>query len=192
MVSTTPRAHLAARMRGVSTLVTGVALALLLPATALAQHDVIASAESAGPATVSKHATIMNWNLETVREGTNGWTCLPDRPDTPGNDPWCVNEPWLNFLQAYVGKTEPTYTTVGIAYMLQGDTPVSNTDPYATEPTSAEDWVKGLGPHLMMLVPDKGMLEGVPTDPYNGGPWVMWPDTPYAHVMIPVESFSRK
>ncbi len=145
MVSTTPRGHLASLRRGVSTLLTGVALALLLPATALAQHDVIESAMSAGPATVSMDATVMNWKLETVREGTNGWTCLPDRPDTPGNDPWCVNEPWLSFLQAYVGQTEPTYSTVGIAYMLQGDAPVSNTDPYASEPTSPDDWVVGLG-----------------------------------------------
>jgi hypothetical protein len=22
----------------------------------------------------------------------------------------------------------------------------------------------------------------------NGGPWIMWPDTPYAHIMIPLES----
>jgi hypothetical protein len=34
-------------------------------------------------------------------------------------------------------------------------------------------------------VPDGSMLEGVSTDPKNGGPWVMWRDTPYAHLMIP-------
>jgi hypothetical protein len=22
----------------------------------------------------------------------------------------------------------------------------------------------------------------------NGGPWVMWPGTPYAHLMIPIDS----
>ena len=192
MFSTTPCAQLATPRRVVSTLLTGAALALLLPATALAQQDIIESAESAGPATVSENATVMNWNLETVREGTNDWTCLPDRPDTAGNDPWCVNEPWLNFLQAYVGQTEPTYTTVGIAYMLQGDSPVSNTDPYATKPTAPEDWVVGLGAHIMVIVPDRSMLEGVSEDPYNGGPWVMWPGTPYAHLMIPIESFSMK
>jgi len=190
MVSTTPRAQLATPRRGVSTLLIA-ALGLLLPAAALAQEGLIESAMSAGPATVSMHATVMNWNLETVREGTNDWTCLPDRPDTPGNDPWCVNEPWLNFLQAYVGQKEPTYTTVGIAYMLQGDAPVSNTDPYAAEPTSPEDWVEGLGPHIMVIVPNLEMLEGVSADPYNGGPWIMWPGTPYAHLMIPIESFSR-
>jgi hypothetical protein len=164
-------------------------ICLLLPFTVHAQDAAIESAMSAGPASISEHATVMDWNLNVVRKGTNDWVCLPDNADTEGTDPWCVNEPWMNFLKAYVSKTKPTYTNVGVAYMLQGDTPVSNTDPYATERTSDEDWVEGLGPHLMILVPDRAALEGISTDPYNGGPWIMWPDTPYAHLMIPLESF---
>lgn len=160
----------------------------LAPVTVLAQQDLIADAQRAGPASISADATIMNWNLETVREGTNGWTCLPDRPDTEGDDPWCVNEPWLDFLQAYVSQTEPTYSSIGIAYMLVGDSPVSNADPYATEPTTPDDWVTDLHAHLMVLVPDLSMLEGISTDHLNGGPWVMWPGTPYAHLMIPIDS----
>ncbi len=161
---------------------------VLLPASAAAQQALIESAQSAGPASISKNATIMNWNLEVVRQGSNGWTCLPDRPDTEGNDPWCVNEPWLNFLRAYVGKTEPTYSSIGVAYMLMGDSPVSNSDPYATAPTNDADWVTGLHSHLMLLVPDRSLLKGMSTDHRNGGPWVMWPNTPYAHLMIPVDS----
>ena len=98
---------------------------------------------------------------------------------------------WLNFLEALVNKAEPTYTDIGFAYMLQGDTPVSNRDPYATEPTGPEDWVTDLGPHLMMLIPDRGMLQGISTDHLNGGPWIMWPGTPYAHIMIPLENRGR-
>ncbi len=30
------------------------------------------------------------------------------------------------------------------------------------------------------------MLNGMPTDPNSGGPWVMFQGTPYAHIMIPV------
>ena len=41
---------------------------------------------------------------------------------------------------------------------------VSNTDPYATEPTADNDWVKE-GPHLMILMPDPAALEGLSTDP---------------------------
>ena len=158
------------------------------PAAAAPSNDPIQSAMSAGPESISADATVMDWEMTVIREGTNGWTCLPDRPDTEGLDPWCVNDPWLDFLKAYIGKTEPTYTGIGFAYMLIGDSPVSNSDPYATEETSPDDWVTHLGAHLMMLVPDLNMLEGISTDHMNGGPWVMWPNTPYAHLMIPVDS----
>ncbi len=160
---------------------------LLLPSVAMAQ-DQIRSAMSAAPSSISAKARVVDWNMKELRAGTNGWTCLPDNPNTPGTDPWCVTGAWLNFLGAYVNKTKPTYKEIGFAYMLQGDTPVSNSDPFATEPTGPEDWVTHLGPHLMMLVPEPKMLEGISTDHLNGGPWIMWPNTPYAHIMIPLES----
>ncbi len=158
------------------------------PAPAPAPMTPIESARSAAPASISANATVMDWDLNVVSQGTNEWTCLPDRPNTPGNDPWCVTDAWLNFLQAYVNKTEPTYTELGFAYMLQGDTPVSNADPFATEETGPADWVTDLGPHLMMVVPNREVLSAIPKDHLNGGPWVMWPDTPYAHIMIPLEN----
>jgi len=48
----------------------------------------IANAESAGPDAIAKHATILAWpttpggELVVLREGNNGWTCMPRRPDT--------------------------------------------------------------------------------------------------------------
>lgn len=164
-------------------------LVLLLtigPSSAFAEDPRIESALSAGPSALTQHATVQAWDGTVLQKGSNGWTCLPDRAETPGTDPWCVNKPWLNFLNAWKTQTNPTYIEVGVAYMLQGDTPVSNTDPFATEPTSSADWVTGLGPHLMILVPDKDMLDEVPTDWQYGGPWIMWKDTPYAHLMIPL------
>ncbi|MBI4464700.1 MAG: hypothetical protein HY647_08365 [Acidobacteria bacterium] len=156
--------------------------------TVRAQEDLIQSAMSAAPASISANARVMDWNFNVIRQGTNEWTCLPDRPDTPGTDPWCVTEAWMNFLRAYVNKTEPTYTEIGFAYMLMGDTPVSNRDPFATGETEPEDWVTHLGPHLMVLIPNRDFLKSISTDHLNGGPWIMWPDTPYAHIMIPLES----
>jgi len=100
-----------------------------------------------------------------------------------------MNDPWLNLLDALTNKKKPSYTKVGIAYMLQGDTPISNTDPYATKPTSGDDWVDGLKAHMMMLFPDRAQLKNFPTQSSPGGPWVMWPDTPYAHLMLPVDSY---
>ena len=160
---------------------------VFITGSAMAQ-DAIESAMSAGPSSISGEATIQAWDGTVLREGTNTWTCLPDRADTPGEDPWCVTEAWLNFLNAYVNKTEPSYENIGFAYMLAGDTPVSNTDPYETEPTEPEDWVTDLGAHLMMLIPNRDHLGKISVDHLNGGPWIMWPDTPYAHIMIPIES----
>ena len=53
-----------------------------------------------------------------------------------------MNEPWLKFMDALKNKKKPTYTQVGIAYMLQGDTPVSNTNCIANAPKPGDDWVK--------------------------------------------------
>jgi hypothetical protein len=153
-----------------------------------ASADDLDSAMSAAPASISAKATIMDWEFKVLREGSNGWTCLPDRANTPGEDPWCVNDPWVNFLKAYVKNEKPTYTGIGFAYMLKGDTPVSNADPFATEETTPDDWVTDLGAHLMILNPDLSLLEDISTDHLNGGPWVMWPGTPYAHIMVPLEN----
>ena len=177
-----------------------IAIALALPLSPVfgeggARRDVVrhaaelARAELAGPSSLSKNATIMDRDGNVLRKGTNGWTCMPDNPETPGTDPMCMNEPWLNFMGALKNNKKPTYTQVGIAYMLQGDTPVSNTDPYATAPKPGDDWVEGLGAHIMVLVPDVEALKNVSTNSKNGGPWVMWPDTPYAHLMIPIDSY---
>ena len=38
----------------------------------------------------------------------------------------------------------------------------------------------------MIIVP-KEMLKGISRDPNSGGPYVMWGDTPYAHIMVPIK-----
>ncbi len=193
---TISRKSMAVVLTGVLVIAVAVALPLLpVFGEGGARRDVVlhaaelARAERAGPSSLSKNATIMDRDEKVLRKGTNGWTCLPDNLNTPGTDPMCMNEPWLNFRDAVKNKTKPTYTQVGIAYMLQGDTPVSNTDPYAKAPKPGDDWVEGLGPHIMVLVPDVEALKNVSTNSKNGGPWVMWPDTPYAHLMIPIDSY---
>ena len=190
------RKSTAVLLPGVLVIAVGVALPLQpVFGEGGARRDVVrhaaelARAEAAGPSSLTKNATIMDKDGKVLREGTNGWTCMPDNPNTPGRDPMCMNEPWLNFKDAKKNKKKPTYTQVGIAYMLQGDTPVSNTDPYATAPKPGEDWVEGVGAHIMVLVPDVEAMKNVPTDSKNGGPWIMWAGTPYAHLMIPIDSY---
>jgi hypothetical protein len=98
----------------------------------------------------------------------------------------CLDAPWLDFLGAVMGKRAPKVAGLGIGYMLQDDMPVSNVDPGAKAPSATNQWIVNGGPHVMLVVPDTAALATVSSDPHNGGPWVMWRGTPYAHVMIPV------
>ena len=152
----------------------------------------IQDALSAAPAAIAANAAVLDWPAEEggempqLKAGTNGWTCLPDMPDTPADDPMCLDGPWMQWAAAWMGHTEPELTSVGISYMLQGGADASNTDPYATEPDSTTGWIMSPA-HVMVIVPDRSQLDGLPTDPNSGGPYVMWKGTPYAHIMVPVK-----
>lgn len=156
----------------------------------------IRSALSAAPPSITNHATIADWpsqeggEMLTIRQGTNGWTCLPDVPSTPDNDPMCLDEPWLAWADAWMNKKPLKNTRMGFGYMLQNNGPDSNTDPYAKGPTSDNEWMMHGVPHLMILVPDENMLQGLPTNHSKGGPWVMWRNTPYVHIMAPMPLYS--
>jgi hypothetical protein len=145
----------------------------------------IAHARSAAPAAVSADATIVI-NGEVVVEGSNGWTCMPQTM-AGDNAPVCIDSQWGEMMAAIGAKASFKPSRVGISYMLLGDADgngVSNSDPYHEDPKNAHDYVE-TGPHLMVIVP-KELLEGMTTDPSSGGPYVMWKDTDYAHIMIPV------
>ena len=156
---------------------------------AAGDHDpaaaaLIANALRAAPVSITDHAAVADWEGNMLREGTNGWVCLPDPPRMK-DAPMCMDGPWMAWAGAWQKNEPVSIDRAGIAYMLVGDAGASNVDPYAEGPTTENEWVVS-GPHLMLIVPDAAALEGFPTDPAQGGPWVMWKGTPYAHVMIPV------
>ena len=43
------------------------------------------------------------------------------------------------------------------------------------------------GPHIMILLPES-LMSNLPTDPYSGGPYVMWKGTEFVHMMVPLET----
>lgn len=139
-------------------------------------------ARSAAPSMVSAEATVV-YRGKTLVEGSNGWVCMPETmPDD--NAPICNDSMWMQMLAAVGSKSGFSAEAIGVSYMLQGDGGVSNSDPYHPDPMHAHDFIKE-GPHLMLIVP-KEMLAGMTDDPSAGGPYVMWKDTPYAHIMIPI------
>ena len=145
----------------------------------------IARAMSAAPSDISANATIVDVDGVILRKGTNGWTCLPGVSLIPGDKhPMCNDKVWMKWMKAAAdGKTFST-NVIGVSYMLQGDGGVSNSTPYHADHMNAPDFIKE-GPHLMIIVP-KAVLKGITNDPHAGGPYVMWGETDYAHIMIPV------
>ena len=134
-------------------------------ASATDHNDPVASAMSAAPSSISEGATIVqaqaDGSMKTLREGTNGWTCMPDSPTTPGPDPMCMDANAKEWAMAWVGHKPPPTDRPGVMYMLAGGTDASNTDPYAKEPTQGSDWVS-TGPH-MMVVGSAALLKGYPS-----------------------------
>jgi hypothetical protein len=149
----------------------------------------IKSAMSAAPQSVAQDATIValddKGQMRTLRKGTNGWTCMPDGP-SPGVDPMCLDKNGMEWVAAWMAHKDPPKGKMGFGYMLMGGSDASNTDPFATKPNSGDKWVD-TGPHVMVLNIGT-QFDGYPTTPANTkAPYVMFPNTPYAHLMIPVK-----
>lgn len=140
----------------------------------------------AAPAAISQDAKIVDVDGTVLREGSNGWTCITEV--APGYGfPMCNDDVWMELREAILNQSEFSTDRVGLSYMLAGDAAVNNADPYDTERDEGEVWVEE-GDHVMVAVPDPAMLEGLPSDPHQGGPYVMWGGTPYAHIMVPVDA----
>lgn len=155
-------------------------------------EGIIASAMSAAPVKVAEGATVVamqaDGKMRTVRQGKNGFTCMADNPETPGPDPMCMDDNAMRWVHSWVGHQPPMAGKVGFMYMLAGGTDASNTDPYATKPEPNNHWVE-TGPHVMVVGADASFYDQYPknADPDTSQPYVMWPGTPYQHLMIPVK-----
>ena len=157
-------------------------------AAAAAKTALVTDALSAAHPEMAAAAKVVDWDGNVLKEGTGAYTCLPSPEGllgAGGAAPMCMDHHWMGWADAWANHKEFTAGGLGISYMLAGDGGASNIDPYATGETPDNQWVTE-GPHLMIIVPDAAMLEGISTDPQNGGPYVMWKGTPYAHVMVPV------
>ena len=150
--------------------------------------ELIANAMSAAPPAISRDATIIAMDgdrIKTLRQGTNEYTCVPDDPGSPGNDPMCLDRNAMLWLQAWMEHKDAPKGKMGLVYMLQGGSDASNDDPFATKPPPGKQWVT-TGPHVM-VVGIAGALDDLPKTPDNPKkPYIMWGGTTYEHVMMPV------
>jgi len=144
----------------------------------------IARAMSAGPDDIARSARIIdtaaNGNTVVLRQGNNGFTCMPGNPEVIGEPPMCVDAPSLQwFADAKAHKPKPTNTAPGITYMLAGATQRSDSDP--NDHTSPAIHV---GPHWMIMWPFDPKTTGLPTTHRDHDAYIMWAGSPYAHLHV--------
>jgi hypothetical protein len=142
----------------------------------------IANALSAAPATIAEHASVMDLPANpgdgmhhgrVLRNGSNGWTCMPDNPGRPQHDPMCIDETTMKWFMATLAGKKPNIDRVGLSYMLKGDArpPVEGAPRAETtvkDPAQVKEWFY-IGPHIMIVLPDtaKDALRGINLDVYK-------------------------
>jgi len=138
----------------------------------------IARAIAAGPKSVTESARIEGRDAQgkkvVLREGNNGFTCVPGNPRVVGRPASCSNQAaqqWSADLAA--GKPAPTNTVAGIIYMQSG----------ATE-RSASGATLTIGPQWMIIWPFDPKASGLSGTKKDTGAYILWPGTPYAHLHI--------
>src|SRR5450759_502367 len=81
-------------------------------------EELIASAMKAAPKKVGENATMVTpdpkGGMRTLRKGTNGFTCMPDNPETPGPDPMCWDKNASDWIDAYLNHKTPPAGKVGL------------------------------------------------------------------------------
>jgi hypothetical protein len=155
-----------------------------------ADSEYVAKAMTAAPPDIAQDATIMrmvNGAMQTVKKGTNEFTCM-----VANTGPMCMAPIAMEWAHAWQTHTTPP-DKLGFIYMLNGDTGMSNTDPWATKRTPGNHWVK-TDAHIMMVGSAVKEMTGFPRtpDPDPTKPYVMWSGTPYEHVMIPMKMVNSR
>jgi hypothetical protein len=156
------------------------------PEVPKSEPEYIAKAKTAAPEAIVNKATIVmmqsDGSSKILQSGSNGFTCLVTGDGTPA----CADANGMEWFKAVGAKAPPPEKT-GFIYMMAGDTGTSNHDPHATDKTH---WVQ-TGPHVMIVGKAAREMVGLyprSLDPDPSQPYVMFPGTPYEHIMLPVQS----
>ena len=174
---------------------------LLAVATAFAQSsdrlpmadaDKIADALRAGPAFITKDATVLDWpstpgdEYPVLRKGSNEWTCLPAILGYPHDatdfgfkeEPGCYDPVFLRAMQDSIAGRAPHIDRIGISYMYLG----------AWKPTKRGSGREfHVGPHLMVVGPHPDEFQGLNRDATNGMPYVTHlPNRTELFLVVPV------
>ena len=140
-----------------------------LPAT---DAEKIADALRAGPAFITKDATVLDWpsspggEFRVLRTGTSAWTCLPGIPQKIHDEPGCFDPVFLKFMKDSMAGRTPDVRSAGISYMYGGFW-VPNKSHAAG---SGDEF--HVGPHIMIIGLDQKMMQALNHDGSNGEAYV--------------------
>ena len=162
------------------------------PIPKMSQEELIKLAMSAAPPHISKDATIMipdkDGKLVEAKKGTNGFTCLPDTDGQEKPTPICADAASMQWANDYLGGApKPSNTVPGIAYMGRGGWHWEKDGKILLHNSGADmAGAKRVSepPHWMLFWPVDSKASGMPTLENKWGTYVMFADTPYAHLMI--------
>lgn len=151
----------------------------------------INSARSAAPGDVAREALVLDYppndtaRAEELVLGSNGWTCWPDDPRTPANDPLCEDAGGREWEYAAQARRPPRIAGMGTIYRLQGANSASDTDPSRRTPPEGTAWIED-EPHVVIILPNaQRAWPGLPTVRQKDRPWVRYAGTPWAYLWVP-------
>ena len=179
-----------------------ITIAFLTVSTGLAQAagsglpttdaEKIADALRAGPAFITKDATLLDWpsarggEYRVLRKGSNEWTCLPGIPGYPHDEPGCFDPVFLSWIQDSLAGRAPRIDRIGVSYMYMGAWVKS-----AKGPSSSQEF--HVGPHLMVVSPHEDEFQGFNRDGSNGMPYVTsLPNQSDRFLVIPIRQFDER
>ncbi len=157
----------------------------------LSRQKQIELAMSAAPARISKNAAIVlpdkHGEPAVVKNGTNGFTCVPDIDGQEIPSPMCADEAAMTFfLDMWSGKDRPTNRTAGVAYMAQGGWHWEKDGEVIKSMAKGEPGAKRVREpaHWMLIYPFTAEKSMLPVKPAIFGTWIMFEGTPFAHLMV--------
>jgi hypothetical protein len=155
--------------------------------------DKITDALRAGPAFITKDATILDWpstadgEYRVLRKGTSEWTCLPGIPGNPHDEPGCFDRVFIQWIKDGLAGRTAHIDRIGIAYMYVGAW-----RPHQGVPSEASDQYFHVGPHIMVITPNQGELQAFNRDASNGMPYVNHlPKGTEDFLVIPIRQWSE-
>jgi hypothetical protein len=168
-----------------------------MPAHPVTDVEKIADALRAGPAFITKDATILDWPAKpdgpyrVLRKGTEQWSCLPGVPGYPHDEPGCFDAAFLQWIKDGLAGRKPHIDRVGIAYMYGGAF-VPNKSGGDSASKTEEFHV---GPHIMVVSPhqDQKELQLFNRDGSNGMPYVTHlPNGTDLFLVMPIREWDDK